>query len=232
MRRTKVLAAAVLPLLAVAACQKSPKLSPQVVAQTEAQLEVPVAAVEQSPYRNYRWMTDQEMINSRIGFDPTMSPDTRYLVERAINDDLAQKGYVEGQPADFIVAFNDTYIDRNRSDPYNPFLGPTLEDTGGVGGSTMEAYSDMEVYRTPEEAYSILFFDAKTHRLLWRGHGREHFATMAETQSNEAIEVAIYHALDPMPVPLILPPPPSSSGTVPLVPSGTGAVVPSGTGPQ
>lgn len=204
MRAGKLLAVAVL-LVGVAACQKSHKVSPQemaIVDQTTAQMNEADAAVAHSRYHTYRWMTDEEMADSRFGYDPTMSENTRYAIEQAVDDDLAERGFQKGQPADFVVAFSDVYIDRNRSSPGDPFLGSELEATGGTGQSTMEAYSDMEIYRTPEEGFRIMFFDAKTHRMLWRGSGREHFASMAETQNNEAIEVAVYHALDPMPVPL------------------------------
>ena len=189
----------------VAGCQKPQKVTPQeltIADQTTAAMNDTAAAVAQSRYQRYRWMTEQEMVRSRLGYDPTMSSGTRFAVEQAIDDDLADNGYRKAEPADFVVAFNDVYIDRNRSSPGDMFLGPAMEGTGGTGGSTMEAYEDMEVYRTPEEGFTILFYDAKSHRLLWRGTGREHFASMAETQSDPAIETAVYHALDPMPVPL------------------------------
>ncbi len=204
MRAAKLLAVAVL-LFGAVACQKSQKVSPQemvIVNQTTAQMNAEDAAVAHSRYSTYRWMTAEEMVNSRLGYDPTMSEDTRYTIEQAVDDDLADKGFQKGQPADFVVAFSDIYIDRSRSSPGDPFLGTELEATGGTGQSTIEAYNDMEVYRTPEEGFRIMFFDAKTHRLLWRGWGREHFASMDAKQNDEAIETAVYHALDPMPVPL------------------------------
>ncbi|MBK8209964.1 MAG: DUF4136 domain-containing protein [Rhodospirillales bacterium] len=189
----------------LAGCQKTPKVSPQeqaIAAQTAQQMNIEPAAVAQSRYRKYRWMTDEEMVQRRLGYDPTMSGGTRFEVEQAIDDDLADKGFQKAEPADFIVAFNDVYIDRSRSAPGGAFMGTEVEATGGVGGSQMEAYDDMEVYRTPEEGFTIMFFDASTRRLLWRGTGREHFASMSGTQSDDAIETAIYHALDDMPVPL------------------------------
>jgi hypothetical protein len=94
------------------------------------------------------------------------------------------------------------YIDGNRSAPGWAFEGPAIEATGGVGRSQIEAYDDMEIYRTPEEAFSILFLDARTRRLLWRGTGREHLRGESGQQSDEAIETAVYHALDDMAVPL------------------------------
>lgn len=192
-------------LVLVAGCQKTEKVSPQeeaAVGQTVRQMQAEPDAVAHSRYRTYRWMTDEEMVDRRLGYDPTMSSGTRWAVEQAIDDDLADKGFQKDEPADFVVAFNDVYIDRSRSAPGDAFLGTEIEATGGVGGSQMEAYNDMEVYRTPEEAFTILFFDAKTRKLLWRGTGREHFASMSGTQSDAAIDAAVYQALDPMPVPL------------------------------
>jgi hypothetical protein len=205
MRSTQSVIVGLLLLAALAGCQKPQKISAQemaVVDQTSSGMSASAATVAQSRYRIYRWMSDEEMVASRLGYDPSMSGGTRFEVEQAIDDDLADKGYRKDEPADFVVAFSDVYIDRNRSAPGGAFLGPAMEATGGVGGSTMEAYDDMEVYRTPEEAFTIMFFDAQTRRLLWRGTGREHFASMAGTQTDPAIDDAIYRALAPMPVPL------------------------------
>src|SRR5512132_127471 len=189
----------------VAGCQKPAKVTQQeaaIVEQTTEQMSASTAAVAGSRYRSYRWMTDEEMVRYRLGWDPTMSAGTRDTVEQAVDDDLAEKGFQRSEPADFVVAFSDVYIDRNRSAPGWAFEGPAIEATGGVGGSAIEAYDDMEVYRTPEEAFSIVFLDARTRRLLWRGTGREHFESESGRQSDEAIETAVYHALDDMPVPL------------------------------
>ena len=205
MRTLRTCVTGILLLATLAGCQKPAKVTPQEAAiaeQTTEQMNASAPAVAQSRYSRYRWLTDEEMVNYRLGYDPTMSSGTRYEVEQAVNDNLADKGFRQGTPADFLVGFNDVYIDRNRSAPGDAFEGPAMEATEGVGGSQMEAYDDMEVYRTPEEGFTILFLDAQTHRLLWRARGREHFASMAATQSDEAIETAVYHALDAMPVPL------------------------------
>ncbi len=205
MRTLKPWVASILLLATLTACQKPVKLTQQEAAiaeQTTEQMNASAAAVPQSRYSRYRWLTDEEMVQYRLGYDPTMSAGTRYEVEQAVNDNLADKGFRQDSPADFVVAFNDVYIDRNRSAPGGAFEGPAIEATEGVSGSQMEAYDDMEVYRTPEEGFTIIFLDAQTHRLLWRARGREHFASMAATQGDEAIEIAVNHALDTMPVPL------------------------------
>jgi hypothetical protein len=204
MHALKPLVAGVL-LLAVIGCHSPAKVTQQeaaVAAGTTEQMNASAAAVVRSRYRTYRWMTGEEMVRYRLGYDPTMDAGTRDAVEQAVDDNLADKGFRQGEPADFFVAFSDVYIDRNRSDSGWPFEGPGIDAVEGVGGSQLEAYNDMEVYRTPEEAFTILFLDARTHRLLWRGTGREHFRTVEGRQSDEAIAAAVYHALDAMPAPL------------------------------
>jgi Domain of unknown function (DUF4136) len=206
MRALKPLVACVLLLVMVTGCQKPAKLTREEAAiaeQTTGEMSAAETAVARSRYQSYRWMTDEEMVRYRLGYDPTMSAGTRYAVERAIDDDLAEKGFQRGEPADFVVAFSDVYIDRNRSAPGWAFAGPEIEATGGVGSSQVEAYDDMEVYRSPEEGFTIIFLDARTRRLLWRGSSREHLGGSGSgQQSDEAIETAVYHALDDMPVPL------------------------------
>lgn len=190
----------------LAGCQKPEKLTQADVAianQTTADVYAENAAVVASPRHNYRWLTTEEMVRLRLGYDPTMSSSTRYEVEQAINDDLAQKGYQQAQPADFLIAFSDAYIDRNRSDP-GPLgvegFGVSIGGAEGVTESQTEAYDDMELYRKPEETFTILFLDARTRRLLWRGTGKE---VLENDQSAEKIEAAIFRALDEMPQPLI-----------------------------
>src|SRR5512144_3071652 len=103
-----------------------------IAAETTEQVNASAAAVARSRYRTYRWMTDEEMVRYRPGYDPTMDAGTRYAVEQAVDDDLADKGFQQGEPADFIVAFSDVYTDRNRSAPGWAFEGPGIGVTEGV----------------------------------------------------------------------------------------------------
>lgn len=190
----------------LAGCQKPEKLTQQDVAianQTTAAVYAENAAVVSSPHRNYRWLTAEEMVQYRLGYDPTMSFSTRDEVEQAVDDDLAQKGYQQAQPADFLVAFSDAYIDRNRSDP-GPLgvegFGVSVGSSEGVTESQTVAYDDMELYRKPEETFRIVFLDAKTRHLLWLAIGKE---VLGNDQSAEKIEGAVFRALDGMPEPLI-----------------------------
>ncbi|MBK8174965.1 MAG: DUF4136 domain-containing protein [Rhodospirillales bacterium] len=185
------------------ACEKSQKLTPQeaaIAVETTDEMDAPDPAVAHARYDRYRWVSAQEMVRLRLGYDPTMDEDTRYVIEQAINDDLAQKGFELGQPADFAVAFSDAYIDRNTSASGWAFEGPAIEATEGVAGSQMEAYDDMEVYRSPQERFTIIFLDAHTGRLLWRASGKETLS--GGKQNHTRIEAAIFRTLDDMPVPL------------------------------
>lgn len=202
----KPFAACLVLMAMIAGCHGSPKVTPQeaaIAAQTTRQMNAsPAAAVAGSRYRTYRWLTAEEMVRYRLGYDPTMADNTRYAVEHAVDDNLADKGFQRGEPADFVAAFSNAYIDRNRAAAGGPFGGEAIEATAGSGGSQVEAYSGMEIYRTPEEAFTIVFLDAQTRQLLWRGTGTEHFASESGQQSGPAITAAVYRALEDMPVPL------------------------------
>ncbi len=206
MRAVSGVLAGLVAVAMLGGCQKSPKLTSEDVAianQTTANVYAEEAPVVTSDHRNYRWLTPEEMVQYRLGYDPTMASSTRYEVEQAVNDDLAQKGYQQGQPADFLVAFSNAYIDRNRSDP-GPLgvegFGISVGSSEGVTESQTEAYDDMESYRKPEETFRIVFLNAKTRSVLWRGIGKD---VLDSTQTADKIEGAVYRALDEMPDPLI-----------------------------
>lgn len=190
----------------LAACSKPPKVTPQEMAalqSTDQQINVSPGAVEHSPYHNYRWLTPQEMIRNRIGYDPSLSEATRWEIRQAVNDFLQQQGFQQQSPVDFVVAFTNSYRDRNREDPDAGF-GFGGEDVGVSAGddvsrSGVTVVDDMELYRTPEERYLILFIDAHTGKLLWRAPGKDVF--QSQTQPSD-IEAAIYRTLEPMPIPL------------------------------
>jgi Domain of unknown function (DUF4136) len=184
-------------------CSKPQKLTPQeaaIATQTTEQMNEEAAAVPESHYSTYRWMTDEEMVHYRLGYDPTMDPGTRFEVEQAVDNDLAQKGFRRGQPADFVIAFSDVYLDRNRSAPGFPFEGAAIGALEGVNESQIVAFDDMEIYRSPEETFTIVFLDTKTRRLLWRARGKE--VLSGGKQSDTKVETAVFRALDDMPVPL------------------------------
>lgn len=206
MRSLRPFAALVCVVGVIAGCQNEHPISAQeaaTAAQTKQQMDAPTGAVvAASRYRSYRWLTAEEMVSHRLGYDPTMAASTRYAVEQAVDDDLAGKGFQRSTPADFLVGFNNAYRDRNRAAAGPAFLGGAIELNEGDGGEHVEAYSGMEVYKTPQETFSIVFLDAQTLRLLWRGAGTENFASESAKQSNERIEAAVYRALSDLPVPL------------------------------
>src|SRR5512133_1888380 len=114
----------------VAGCQKPAKVTQQeaaIVEQTTEQMSASAAAVAGSRYRSYRWMTDEEMIRYRLGWDPTMSAGARDAVEQAVADDLADKGFLRTEPAASVAAFRAGSIDCNRSAPGWAFEGPAIE---------------------------------------------------------------------------------------------------------
>ena len=166
----------------LAGCGSPTKLTPQEAAiATEITNEMNAAntAVTGSRYRTYRWLTPEEMTAHRLGYDPTMDPATRYEIEQTIDDELAKKGYRKSDPADFTVAFTDIYLDKDR----------------------LATFADIEIYRYPEEKFTVAFFDAQTLRLLWRGWGKE--VLSGGQQGEEQVILAIDHALVDMPVPLV-----------------------------
>jgi hypothetical protein len=140
-------------------------------------MNAPNAAIASSPYRTYRWLTPEEMTAHRLGYDPAMDPELRREVEESIDDELANKGYQEGDPADFTVAFTEMYLDPDRTIPS----------------------TDVEIARNPEEKFTIAFFDAQTGHVLWRGWGSE--ALSGSQQSNKRVALAVSQALEDMPVP-------------------------------
>jgi Domain of unknown function (DUF4136) len=168
-------------LLGLAGCSSSAKLTPQQAAaatQMTTEMNAAAAAVANSRYRTYRWLSPEEMETHRLGYDPTLDPGTRYEVEQTVDDELVKMGYRQGDPADFTVAFSDIYLD---PEPMTP-LG-------------------IQIYRNPEERFTIAFFDARTGHVLWRGWGKE--VLNGIRQSGEELVLAVNHALEDMPVPLV-----------------------------
>src|SRR5215831_4058679 len=163
------------------ACSSPTPLTPAEAAaatKTVDQTNAAANAVANSRYRTYRWMTSAEMAKHGLGNDPTMRGGRRDEVEQSIDAELASRGYQKGEPADFTVTFSDAYLDTNVASPL--FGAP--------------------IYPNPQERFTIVFFDAQTGRLLWRGWGTEDLKN--GKQSGKAIVLAVSHALAQMPVPL------------------------------
>jgi hypothetical protein len=83
--------------------------------------------------------------------------------------------------ADFTVAFTDVYIDK-----------------GGMPWNTR-----VEIAKYPEEKFTVAFFDAATGEVLWRGWGKENLR--GGQSDDKQVTLAVSHALQEMPVPLIEP---------------------------
>jgi hypothetical protein len=171
---------AILPLLQTA-CSPSAKVTAQdaaVATQTLNETTSTAAAIAKSHYRIYRWLTPEEMTAYQLGWDPGLDSTTRQEITRAVEDELANMGYQQGDPADFTVAFSDVYLDKEK------LLGNT-----GIG-----------IVKGPEEKFTVAFFDAQTGKLLWRGWGKEKLS--GDQPDNKRIALAVSHALADMPVPL------------------------------
>jgi len=201
--RTLPLALLAAMLALAGGCEKPQKLTPEQAAaaqQATAEANAMSSAAVGSRYQVYRWMTPAEMVKSRLGYDPSQNQGVRIEVQDAVNGLLQQYGYRQGSPADFVIAFTDSYLDRNRMDPGSIYgMDPNAPDPD-LGSVQTEAYSDLEVYRYPEEQFGLLFFDARTRKLLWRGWGKEEL--YGDQQTDEEIDEAVLRALNDMPVPL------------------------------
>jgi hypothetical protein len=176
--------AAALFLIELTGCSPHAKLTPaEAAAATEItnEMNTPSAAIGSSRYRTYRWLTPEEMTVHRLGYDLSMNPQTRQEVEQAVNDQLARLGYRQAAAADFTVAFTDVYIDK-----------------GGMPWDTR-----VEIAKYPEEKFTVAFFDAATGEVLWRGWGKEDLRG-GQSDDNQ-VTLAVSHALQEMPVPLIEP---------------------------
>lgn len=207
----------------VSACSHS---SPPVTAQevaianaTTAAMETPDPAVAQSRYYTYGWMSPQEMLRLKVPYDPTMADGTRYLIQQAVDTNLAGKGFKLGQPADFVIALSDVYLDNNRQAAGFGVMGEEFTLTAdSTYGTQSSAYQDQEKMVPASERLTFLFLDARTHRVLWAGRGNdvllgfgqvnpndtgaEYLGGASPRQSGTNIDTAVYQALDPMPVPL------------------------------
>jgi hypothetical protein len=168
----------------LAGCTPPEKLTAQdaaIATQTINEMNTTAALVAKSRYRVYRWLTAEEMTVHRLGYDPGLDSKTREEVTQAVEDELANMGYQEGDPADFTVAFSDVYLDQDRM----------LGNTG------------IEILKYPEEKFTVAFFDAQTGKILWHGRGKE--SLTGSQHDDKLVTLAVSHALEGMPVPLVEP---------------------------
>ena len=222
MHRSMLVVASLVTAGLVAACEHpSPKLTQQEVAianATTSTMEAPDPAVAQSRYRTYRWMSPEEMLRYKVPYDPTMADGTRYAIQQAVDTNLASKGFQKGQPADFVVALSDVYLDNSRQAAGFGVMGEEFTLTADSQGVQSGAYQDQEQVRPASERLTFLFLDARTHRVLWAGRGNdvlvgvqqvnpndtadEYLTPPGPQQSGANIDAAVYQALAIMPVPL------------------------------
>lgn len=222
MHRSMLVVASLFTAGMLAACDHpSPKLTQQDVAianATTAAMAAPDAAVAQSRYRTYRWMTPEEMLRYKVPYDPTMADGTRYTIQQAVDTNLTGKGFQQGQPADFVIALSDVYLDNNRQAAGFGVMGEEFTFSVDSQGEQSGAYQDQEQIRPAGDRLTFLFLDARTHRVLWAGRGNdvlvgvqqvnpndtadEYLTPPGPQQSGANIDAAVYQALATMPVPL------------------------------
>ena len=185
---------------------------------TTAAMEAPNPAVATSRYRTFDWMSPQEMLRLKLPYDPTMSGGTRYAIQQAVNDNLADKGFQRGEPADFVIALSDVYFDNNRQAPGFGVLGEEFTLNVDSQGTQSGAYMNQEEYKPASERLTFIFLDAKTYKVLWAGSGNDVLTGLEQTsprdtgeyylgsnapkQSGANIDAAVDQALATMPVPL------------------------------
>jgi hypothetical protein len=182
-RSSKVwrLGAAAILLILQTGCSSPAKVTSQdaaIATQTINETSSTATAIGKSKYRTYRWLTPEEMTAHQLGYDPGLDLKTREQVTEAVDDELANMGYQQGDPADFTVAFSDVYLDKEKA----------LGNTG------------IDIVKGPEEKFTIAFFDTQTGKLLWRGWGKEKLS--GGQADDKRIALAVSHALEDMPVPL------------------------------
>lgn len=191
---------------------------------TTAAMEAPDPAVATSYYRVFGWMSPEEMLRLKVPYDPTMADGTRYAIQQAVNSTLSGQGFQLGQPADFVIALSDAYLDNNRQAAGFGVLGEEFTLTADSQGTQSGTYMDQEQYKPASERLTFLFVDAKTHRVIWTGRGDDILKGLdtsaprdtgdyylgpanAPQQSGANIDAAVNQALASMPVPLPAPPP-------------------------
>jgi hypothetical protein len=175
MRRSVRILALLLVVGAAAGCGGNPPIVTQqevaIANATTETMEAPDPAVATSYYRVYGWMSPEEMERLKVPYDPTMDDGTRYAIQQAVDDNLTGKGFQQSQPADFVIALSDAYLDNSRQAPGFGVLGEEFTLTSDSAGVQSGAYMNQEEYAPSSERLTFVFVDARTHRVIWTGRG-------------------------------------------------------------
>lgn len=136
--------------------------------------------VDFSTYHAYAWQTittGQESPDIRVD-----NPLLHERFHRAIDRILAQRGYLQKAPTDFLVSYSYTIQTRLESEPYGPHVG--------VGFGRRYRYSELgfgdyvDINQYDVGILAVSFYDAVSETLIWRGIGSERvdmFSTPEET---------------------------------------------------
>lgn len=121
-------------------------------------------AADFSAYSTYAWTFDEA--GRGAAGAPPLNPLIGQRVQDAIQRTLAAKGFVEGFPADFTVAYSVGIRDRAFTS-FLPEFEPVL--VPGLGIQYIRTASRPVTYRYQEGTIAVDVFDVATGRPVWHG---------------------------------------------------------------
>ncbi len=121
-------------------------------------------AADFSAYSTYAWTFDEA--GRDAAGRPPLNPLIEQRVQDAIQRTLAAKGFVEGFPADFTVAYSVGIRDRVFTS-YMPEFAPVL--VPGRGIQYLQTFSRPVTHRYQEGTITVDVFDVVTGRPVWHG---------------------------------------------------------------
>jgi hypothetical protein len=161
--------------LALAACETTPEVT------TDAD-----PTVDFTRYRTYAWVYDD--------VPSGMNPLNYERIHDAIDSQLAAQGFMEGEPADFAVAFTVGARDKVEVDDFGPY-GSYYGYGWGYGWGP--GYSDVYVRNVREGTLVIDVYDVETKKPIWHGAATEEIGSGGATQ--EEIDKAVASVLTEFP---------------------------------
>lgn len=147
----------------------------------------PVVKVDSDPKANFASYHNYAMTATRA--PGGINPFVFQLVQETIERQLASRGYVKAEPADFAVGFTIGARDKVNVDNFGPYAG----GFGPYGYGGWRGYNSMSVYETREGSLSIDMFDAATKKPVWFGStsGTISRGGATDAEINEAVAAII-----------------------------------------
>lgn len=133
-----------------------------------------------SNYHAYAWKSiaiGQGSADIRVD-NPLLHERFRETIDRI----LAQRGYMQKAPANFLVSYSYTVQTRLESEPYGPHVGVGFSRRHRYSALGFGGYVDINQYDVG--ILAIDFYDAVSETLIWRGIGSERvdmYSTPEET---------------------------------------------------